>query len=317
MQGILSVIVPVYNVENYLHRCVDSLVSQDGFSDVKIYLVDDGSTDSCPAICDEYGKKYDNIEVIHKKNGGLSDARNTAVKLADSQYIMFLDSDDFYVSGIFSTINKIVSQKDVDIIRFNCTFERTLNEYTLSGSRDVSYITAEDMLNELITCKIGNQACLNVYKASLFEDILYPYGKAYEDISTTYKLIMKAGTVAEIDYTYYVYNIANDSSITKNSSYKNISDMYYAVCDQYEALSKYFEDKPDSLKYLSYYVLDKNIYIYFKLRREVPASEERNMLMREVKATIKKSVPVSLRKYRYYNWKKYIYFLFVYIWGQQ
>ena len=91
----LSIIIPVFNVEKYIRRCIDSLTTQNGFNDIEVILVDDGSTDGSGAICDEYAEKYINIKVIHKSNGGLSDARNVALAAVNGKYIAFLDSDDF------------------------------------------------------------------------------------------------------------------------------------------------------------------------------------------------------------------------------
>ena len=99
----ISVIVPVYKVEKYLKRCVNSILNQD-FEDYEIILVDDGSPDGCPAICDEYAKLYAKISVIHKKNGGLSDARNIAVAQSKGEYIVFIDSDDYVDSNHLSSL---------------------------------------------------------------------------------------------------------------------------------------------------------------------------------------------------------------------
>lgn len=116
----LSIGVPIYNVEQYLRKCVDSLLNQDlSSSDYEIILVDDGATDSCPAICDEYAAKYDNIRVVHQKNAGLSAARNSMIPLAQGRYIMFVDSDDFLEPNVLGELVRTMDKKQLDILRFN------------------------------------------------------------------------------------------------------------------------------------------------------------------------------------------------------
>lgn len=110
-----SIIVPVYNVEKYLNRCIDSILSQ-GFKSYEIILVDDGATDSCPAICDKYGLLSNKIKVVHQKNGGLSKARNVGMEKAIGQYIMFLDSDDWIAEYSLSTFAKIIDKDQCDLI---------------------------------------------------------------------------------------------------------------------------------------------------------------------------------------------------------
>ena len=111
----ISVIVPIYNVENYLRRCVDSILKST-YENLEIILVDDGSTDECPTICDDYAKKDPRIKVIHKKNGGLSDARNKGLDIATGEYISFIDSDDYIESSMFQRIFEAISTKDVDLV---------------------------------------------------------------------------------------------------------------------------------------------------------------------------------------------------------
>ena len=116
----LSIIVPIYNVEKYLLKCVDSLFVQDlQSSEYEIILVDDGSPDRCPDICDQYAAKYDNIRVIHRKNGGLSAARNTGLKVAQGQYVMFVDSDDYVEPNVLGGLMKQVDREDLDVLRID------------------------------------------------------------------------------------------------------------------------------------------------------------------------------------------------------
>ncbi|HEM5188819.1 TPA: glycosyltransferase, partial [Streptococcus suis] len=138
---LLSVIIPVYQVEKYLKRCIDSVLAQK-FIDYEIILVDDGSTDSSPEICDEYSIEHPHISVIHKENGGLSDARNVGIKHAVGEYIFFLDSDDWISPTMFESLKEIISSKKHDIIHFDLQFCKNeqfncvkceLNEKEFSG----------------------------------------------------------------------------------------------------------------------------------------------------------------------------------------
>ena len=113
-----SVILPVYNVESYLRECIETILVQD-FEDYEIILVDDGATDNCPAICDEYAEKYSNISVIHKKNGGLSSARNAGLDIAQGQYIWWVDSDDWIEEGALRKLWNASHQLMPDVVKFN------------------------------------------------------------------------------------------------------------------------------------------------------------------------------------------------------
>ena len=118
MESILSIIVPVYNVEQYLPRCIDSILNQT-FATFELILVDDGSTDRCSIICDEYTKKDNRIKVIHKKNGGLSDARNVGIEKAKGKYISFIDSDDFIIDKTYEILVLEAEKNNLDVITGN------------------------------------------------------------------------------------------------------------------------------------------------------------------------------------------------------
>ena len=120
----LSVIVPIYNVEQYIHKCVDSILNQN-FKDFELILVDDGSPDSCGKICDEYAQKDERVKVIHKVNGGLSDARNFGLEKAKGEYVSFIDSDDWVDENIYSESLKYMEENDLDIVCFDVTEVRT------------------------------------------------------------------------------------------------------------------------------------------------------------------------------------------------
>lgn len=212
----ISVIVPVYNVEPYLHRCVDSILAQT-FTDFELILVDDGSPDNCGAICDEYAAKDSRVRVIHQKNGGLSAARNTAIDWSfansDSQWLSFIDSDDWvhpqYLEYLYRgvTENK-TSMSACDYLNVNEYKEPNKVEYSVSVLRwDKLYVAKAG---------IGVITCNKLYAKRLFDNVRYPVRKLHEDEFVSYKLEYKAGDVAFVRAKLYYYWL-NPNSITRKA----------------------------------------------------------------------------------------------------
>lgn len=204
----ISVIVPVYKVEPFLHRCVDSILAQ-SCSDFDLILVDDGSPDSCGAICEEYASKDSRIHVIHRENGGLSAARNSGIDWAfansDSQWLAFVDSDDWVHPEFLEYLYR--AAQDTGSMISVCGFYRTGGETSSEReafscealSADDYYCTEE--IHEGLTAVAWNK----LYHKSLFASLRYPVGKLHEDEFTTYKAVYAAGTVAVIRNNLYAY----------------------------------------------------------------------------------------------------------------
>ena len=213
---VISVIVPVYNVEKYLHRCVDSVLVQT-FTDFELILVDDGSPDNCCKICDEYAEKDHRIQVIHKENGGLSDARNAGIDWAfansDSEWITFIDSDDWihprYLEALYDAVKKTGCEISI------CAYEETTGD---NPQVDESQLEAEIVNTEDFFCEHNVNAviaCAKLYKKELFREIRYPVGKLHEDEFTTYKLLFQYENCAFVNQPLYFY-FMNTDSITKS-----------------------------------------------------------------------------------------------------
>ena len=203
----ISVIVPVYKVEKYLHRCIDSILAQT-FEDFELILVDDGSPDSCGSICDAYAQKDPRIHVIHQKNGGLSAARNTGIDWAfaksDSRWLAFVDSDDWvhpdYLKILYAVAEKTLCKISV------CGFFRTSGEPLPEiQEQSVQCMSADDyycgQLHEGVTAVAWNK----LYHKSLFKNLRYPIGKLHEDEFTTYQAMYKAGKVGVTEVQLYAY----------------------------------------------------------------------------------------------------------------
>lgn len=228
----ISVIVPVYKVEPYLRKCLDSIVGQT-YRNLEIILVDDGSPDNCGEICDEYAERDERIRVIHKKNGGLSSARNAGLKLATGLYIGFVDSDDWIESDMYEYLLKGAQRSGSDITM--CSFSSD----TKTSSQKVGY-RSEQLLNNssamwelLKDAETSNNVWNKLFRRELIEGIFFPEGRVYEDISVMYRLYERTRTVLvrpEIKYHY----LCNPAGImmSKNIQYK--LDYWTAVTERYQ-----------------------------------------------------------------------------------
>lgn len=204
---LVSVIVPVYMVEEYLSSCVDSIVNQT-YKNLEIILVDDGSPDNCGKICDEYAQIDSRITVIHKENGGLSDARNAGIKTASGHYITCVDSDDYIAVDMVENLYNSIVKYDADISI--CCTKKTANrdeDLYKETAFDVKLMSPDQAIEEgLYNTSFPLSAWGKLYRRKLFEDIEYPVGKLYEDLFTTYKLFLKAKKIvyySKVGYFYY------------------------------------------------------------------------------------------------------------------
>lgn len=204
----ISIIVPIYNVENYLRRCVDSILLQT-HKNIEVILVDDGATDSSPAICDEYSKKDDRIKVVHKQNGGLSSARNAGLDIATGDYIGFVDSDDFIAEDMYENLVKEISGDKSNIA--NCMYVRYYDSGETSPSR-VPHNTNEeieiiDFLKELLLHTGDVSVCSKLFPKEVIGNTRFPEGTLNEDLIFIVGIIEKAEKikfVGQVGYYYYV-----------------------------------------------------------------------------------------------------------------
>ena len=228
MKPLLTVVIPVYNVEKYLKRCVESVLVQE-WHNYDILLVDDGSTDSSSQICDDYVKAYDFISVIHKENGGLSEARNTGISHAKGDYVYFPDSDDWLEPQTFKELAEVLESREFDIISFNREFVKGEEDVIVSDSVVTQVFEGKDAFVQMLKHSyITGFANDKIYKKSLFIDnnISFPKGKYYEDLGTNYKLFLSAKNVFATNQKYYHYLIDNPDSITQSWNEQKFSDMF-------------------------------------------------------------------------------------------
>lgn len=212
---VISLIVPIYNVEKFLERCIESLRAQ-SFEDFKILLVDDGSSDNSGKICDYYAQLDERISVIHKTNGGLSDARNKGLDCVFTNnsigWVTFIDSDDWLHRNYLEALYRAAAENNCDIAA--CNFAETNGDDPAVDDKD---LTAKTIDTEEFFCEhnvTATIACAKLYRKELFENIRYPFGKLHEDEFTTYKVLYKFKKITVVAAPLYFYYF-NPNSITK------------------------------------------------------------------------------------------------------
>lgn len=240
----ISIIVPVYKVEPYLCGCVDSILAQT-FTDFELILVDDGSPDNCPMICEEYAKKDSRVRVLHKENGGVSSARNAGVNAARGEYIGFIDSDDLIEPNMFSILTDIAVQYDADVVQCRHNGLDSIQGVThLGGAGRV--VDGKTFVREIFEHKGGdytNDVALwsKIYRQELFDGIQFPVGHNFEDERETYKICLKADKIVLISDELYHY-VRHENSITTTASAKNMLDKQLALMDRMFFLTKQLPD---------------------------------------------------------------------------
>ncbi len=250
IDDLISVIVPVFNVEQYLERCIQSLVKQT-YRPIEIILVDDGSTDTSGIICDEWSGKDNRIRVVHKSNGGLSSARNSGIEVAKGTYFGFVDSDDFVSEDMYERLHTVIRLYNSDVAC--CSTVLFSNEDTLITSNKEPYTYEMDDLgfySDCISCKNGNGVgvCNKLFKKEIFNDIRFKEGIYVEDYYTFPDIVDKIQRAVMISFPGYFY-FQRSSGITRNfyrSSEKHIHDRLLGCNHNIEVLQK----KSDSFKIL-------------------------------------------------------------------
>ena len=231
---LISVIVPVYNVEKYLPKCVDSILAQT-YDNLEIILVEDGTKDNSGAICDEYARKDSRIRVIHKENGGLSSARNAGMDIARGEYFGFVDSDDWIEPEMYETLLNLAAKYDADMVcgsRYDVEAATGVRTLGLHHEKE-ECLSSMEMLGRVFTWNGCDSAAWDkLYRRYLFDGIRYPLGMYSEDIAIFYKLMEKANRVALCEKPLYNY-IHRENSITtaklseKTFHYPNHTEVIY------------------------------------------------------------------------------------------
>lgn len=243
MDELISVILPIYNVEKYLEKCVDSLINQT-YKNIEIILVDDGSPDNCGKICDDFAKKDKRIKVIHKQNGGISSARNAGMKIAKGKYFSFIDSDDLVSLDFYESLFNLIIKYDADISVcdylkiYSYDFEVPEIKEEILEYTNETFAPLFNLKNHPYPVTAWNK----LYKKELFDGIEYTEDKVHEDEGTTYKVCDRAKKIVYTNRQLYYYNQFNNSSFMHVFNKKRL-DLFYQLGER----AKLYKTKDEKL----------------------------------------------------------------------
>ena len=240
----VSVIITCHNESEYIEQCVNSVINQN-FKDLEIILVDDGSPDNCPKICDEYARKYENITVIHQENAGLSAARNAGIDLATGKYITFIDSDDYAHPDMLSELKRSIDENSVSLAM--CSYLKIYttnsNQELLCCDGEIEVLSDKQGMDMLLNDQTASVAWGKLYDISLFETLRFPVGKICEDMFLTPLLFNLAKRIAVDSKKMYFYNQVGESITRSKFNYKMLD-----MVDATQFWLKYTEEQYEDLK---------------------------------------------------------------------
>ena len=247
---LISIIIPVYKVEKYLEKCIESVLKQT-YTNLQIILVDDGSPDNCGKICDEYAKK----DSIHKANGGLSDARNVGISKAKGRYIGFVDSDDYIKEDMYEILLNLIKKYDADVSICNLYDVIDGNECIRNKENGIREYSRLDILKEVLLDKnIQSYAWNKLYEKELFDEIKYPIRKKYEDIGTTFYVFEKCNKIVVTSEPEYYY-LKRSDSLVNNVTESTVLDYTEIIIQRY----LYTKENIKELKKYNNYYLAKTL----------------------------------------------------------
>lgn len=247
MQPKVSIIVPIYNVEKYIHKCIDSILSQT-FTDFELILVDDGSPDKCGEICEQYALKDNRIKVVHKENGGLSDARNAGMQYVNGGYTIFVDSDDWIESTMIGEMVKFIDEYNADIIQVG--FYYAYKDYLLYDDRyycendkpvvlDNFSLMKELVINE----RVKNFAWGKLYKTELIKDIPFKKGVLFEDVFWAHQVMQRVDKYV-LSNKPLCYYLQREDSIVATYTIRNL-DIIKGLKERHEFIEKHYPNLSD------------------------------------------------------------------------
>lgn len=266
-KGLISIIIPVYKAEKYLDRCLESVLRQT-YPQLEILLVDDGSPDHCPEMCDQWAQKDKRIKVLHKKNGGLSDARNAGLTEAIGEYICFLDSDDYIASDYCEYLYQHRVPYGITICGFYMVYDKKIVTHELVNLQCDSeeairlYLAAADDKADFCA-----YAWNKLYHHTLFDSISYPKGKVYEDTAIICQLLYQATEICITRQAKYYYIMRSDSIVHQSGekglhnalSFLDVTRIQRAFLEKYYPRNKEFQDLADRAILYAYYNILKHL----------------------------------------------------------
>lgn len=268
MDPLISIIVPIYKVEKYLEKCIGTIMDQT-YKNIEIILVDDGSPDNSPQICDEYAKKDSRIIVIHQKNGGLSNARNSALNIAKGEYIGFVDGDDYIANDMYETLYNAIKENNAQMaicraFNVNENGELMQDEIQPDIKEDIKVFTKYEAMKEMLFDKnIRGYVWSKLFKRDCFENLRFPEGRNYEDIAISIKCFEKTDRIVYVNKQIYYY-VQRENSIDHVKSEKNLRD---AIEVSYERYKYVKENYPELRKYNIYAFIHRILCAYKDLKK--------------------------------------------------
>ena len=275
----ISIIVPVYNVEKYLKRCIDSILNQ-SFTDFELILVDDGSTDNSGKIIDEYAVKNERIIVIHKENGGQGSARNRGLDIAKGNYIGFVDSDDWIHKDMYECMYQIINEDNTDIVQIGHNTVEEYKEDKRCNIDDLNIICIDNIIEKFADCNSFEILPLifpvnKLYRRRVWENLRFPEGKFAEDLRVIYKIYDITEKYKIIDFNFYNYYMSPNSSTRGEFNIKKLEDL-----EAWKEMLNFFQNefKMIDLKNLkaiycrrliTYYILLKNNTDHKEIERKI------------------------------------------------
>lgn len=280
MSKLVSIIVPVYKVEQYLKRCMDSVLNQI-YKNIEVILVNDGSPDNCPALCDEYEKIDSRVRVIHKENGGLSSARNVALDIVKGDYVFFVDSDDWLALDTLEVLSEYL-ENDYDMISFQRTY-LTEEKVVEKGDKNAKDMDVSQYIDASFLGKYDFFVTTKLFKTELFKNVRFLEGRNYEDLEIMHRLFPVMNKVVGLDYMLYYYWKGNEGAITNTITMKNIKDHYLSASEIYQASKKYLEFKGKDVSNIDAWYKVELVQLYIDYLK---SSEQDKKLFNKIKREI-------------------------------
>lgn len=292
-EDLISIIIPVYNVEKYLDKCIESIINQT-YNNIEIILVDDGSTDNSGKICDKYREKDNRIKVIHKENGGLSDARNHGLDIAKGKYVTFIDSDDFINEKFCEILLTNLKNNNSDISC--CKMREFSDNYTIINENDnrtdliIKHCNKIEALTKVLyQIEMDSSVCNKLFKIQLFKDIEFPKGRYFEDLATIYKIILKSNNVTYTNERLYYY-YQRKTSILHSGNEKKIEDLIITI----EELNKKLNTIEELREPLNARIMNAFFYVH-RLTKNRTRKKESTIQIKRLRKEVKKDKNISLK----------------------
>ncbi|MEE0335032.1 MAG: glycosyltransferase [Catenibacterium mitsuokai] len=300
---LISVIVPVYQVENYLNQCIESIIEQT-YTNLEIILIDDGSKDNCPQICDDWSIKDKRIKVIHKKNGGLSDARNVGLDIAKGKYIAFIDSDDWvdsrYIELLYNSLIK--SEADISACSIQKVYDAdSVDPYNLNPK--LQLVTPKEAIKDILYDRRFKTVAWNkLYSKEILSGERFIVGRIHEDEFFSYKVFDKAQKLVFVDASLYKYR-QRSGSIMSSPSLKHL-DLLDAYLNRIKFLENNYTDLASKDK-LNFCIVCINFYKDF-LKSD---SDFKKIALNRIK-NYRRKVKFNIKEFNVLSWKEKIYVIF-------